>query len=132
MLDSGGYGRVTIDKSVAITAPAGVYAGISVFAGTNGVDVDGAGIGVALRGLTINGQGGDTGIVFTQGTRLYIEQCTISNMGAHGVELLDRRHVHHRHDDSRQLEQRDPGRGIDHPLRSTGRESSETALVCGR
>ena len=58
MLDSGGYGRVTIDKSVAIIAPAGAYAGISVFAGTNGVDVDGAGIVVALRGLTINGQGG--------------------------------------------------------------------------
>jgi len=88
VLDSGGYGRVTIDKSVAIIAPAGVYAGISVFAGTNGVDVDGASIAVVLRGLMINGQGGVTGIVFTQGSRLYIEQATISNMGLHGIELL--------------------------------------------
>ena len=88
VLDSGGYGRVTIDKSVAIIAPAGVYAGISVFFGTNGVDVNGAGIVVALRGLIINGQGGATGILFTQGARLYIEQCTISNVGLHGIALL--------------------------------------------
>ncbi len=88
VLDSGGYGRVTIDKSVSIIAPSGAYAGISVFAGTNGVDVDGAGIVVALRGLAINGQGGLKGIVFTQGARLYIEQCLISNMGTRGVDLL--------------------------------------------
>lgn len=87
VLDSGGYGRVTIDKSVTIVAP-GVYAGISVFAGTNGVDVDGAGITVTLRGLTINGQGGNSGIVFTQGSRLFIEQCIISNLGVYGIQLL--------------------------------------------
>ena len=40
-----------------------------------------------LRGLTINGQGGDSGIVFTQGSRLYIEQCTISNMAVRGIDL---------------------------------------------
>jgi hypothetical protein len=88
VLDSGGYGRVTIDKSVAIIAPAGVYAGISVFVGENGVDVDGAAIVVVLRGLTINGQGGNKGIAFAQGARLYIEQCTISNMAGRAVELL--------------------------------------------
>jgi hypothetical protein len=32
--DSGGYGRVTIDKSVAIIAPAGIYAGIDFRQGT--------------------------------------------------------------------------------------------------
>jgi len=88
VLDSGGYGRVTIDKSVAILSPPGVHAGISVLAGTNGVDVDGAGIAVTLRGLFITGQGGDSGIVFTQGSRLYIEQCTIANLGLYGVRLL--------------------------------------------
>jgi hypothetical protein len=87
VLDSAGYGRVTIDRSVAITAPSGVYAGISVFAGTNGVDVAGANIVVALRGLTINGQGGDYGIAFTQGGRLYIEQCVVSNMNGRGISL---------------------------------------------
>jgi hypothetical protein len=43
---------------VTITAPPGVYAGISVFPATNGVDIATAGISVALVGLTINGQGG--------------------------------------------------------------------------
>lgn len=87
VLDSAGYGRVTIDKSVSITAPSGVYAGISVSAGTNGVDVAGAGVVVALRGLAINGKGGDYGIAFKQGARLYIEQCVISNMGMRGISL---------------------------------------------
>src|SRR6266700_1968683 len=32
-LDSGGYGPVTITQAVALIAPAGVYAGISVFSG---------------------------------------------------------------------------------------------------
>jgi hypothetical protein len=40
-----------------------------------------------LRGLTINGQGGDYGIAFTQGGRLYIEQCVISNMSGRGISL---------------------------------------------
>jgi hypothetical protein len=87
VLDSAGYGRVTIDRSVSITAPAGVYAGISVFAGTNGIDVDGSGIVVSLRGLVVNGQGGDIGIRLAQGARLYIEHCIVSNIPGHGVSL---------------------------------------------
>lgn len=86
-LDSGGYGRVTIDKSVSIVAPTGIFAGVSVFAGTNGIDVNGVNIVVVLRGLTINGQGGDKGIAFAQGSRLYVEGCTISNMANRAVEL---------------------------------------------
>ena len=86
VLDSGGYGRVTIDKSVTITAPAGIYAGIAVFSGTNGVDIAGVGISVVLRGLTINGQGGNYGVSFTAGNSLVIENCLISNMGSDGVD----------------------------------------------
>ena len=59
VLDSAGYGAVTIDRSVTITAPAGVYAGISVFTGA-GITVATPGAAVTLRGLTINGQGGAT------------------------------------------------------------------------
>jgi Right handed beta helix region len=86
VLDSGGYGRVTIDKSVTITAPAGVYAGISVFSGTNGVDIATAGLTVVLRGLAINGQGGSIGVSFTAGNLLVIENCVIANMNNHGVD----------------------------------------------
>src|SRR5512143_3979157 len=43
VLDSGGYGPVTIGKSIALIAPEGVYAGISVLDTTPG-----------LRGIVIN------------------------------------------------------------------------------
>ena len=59
VLDSAGYGAVTINKAVSVIAPPGIYAGITVTAGI-GIDVT-AGV-VALRGLTIRGPGGDVGI----------------------------------------------------------------------
>jgi len=77
VLDSAGYGPVTITKSITIAAPAGIYAGISV-AGGNGVTVNGAGITVTLRGLTINQlPGGVNGISFVQGNRLVVKDCDI-------------------------------------------------------
>ena len=60
VLDSAGYGAVTIAKSVSIVAPPGLYAGVSVASGT-GVTVDGAGINVVIRGLSITNQGGNVG-----------------------------------------------------------------------
>lgn len=86
VLDSAGYGAVTIDKSVSIVAPAGVYAGISVFSG-DGITISGPGINVVLRGLTINGQGGNRGILYTLGASLRISSCVISNMLGDGVTL---------------------------------------------
>lgn len=85
VLDTGGYGRVTINKSVTIAAPAGVHAGITVFAGTNGVDVSRFDGIVVLRGLVINGQGGDDGIRFERGVELHVENCVVSNMGRYGL-----------------------------------------------
>jgi hypothetical protein len=85
VLDSAGYGAVTIAKAVSIIAPAGVYAGISVSSG-NGVTVNaGASDKVVLRGLTINGQGGSNGIAFLQGAELNIEDCAIANLGTDGL-----------------------------------------------
>ena len=80
-LDSGGYGPVTITKSVTITAPSGVYAGISVPPGVDGVVVNGPFVFVTLKGLTINGQGGNAGIDFIQGAELTVENCEIANVG---------------------------------------------------
>ena len=40
VLDSAGYGPVTITQSVTITAPPGVYAGITVPASTTGIVVN--------------------------------------------------------------------------------------------
>ncbi|MEO8755275.1 MAG: right-handed parallel beta-helix repeat-containing protein [Casimicrobiaceae bacterium] len=86
VLDSAGYGAVTIAQSVSIVAPAGVYAGISVSSG-DGIVVDGASIRVVLRGLTINGLGGQTGIRFINGSELRIEKCIVANMSGNGMDL---------------------------------------------
>jgi len=86
VLDSAGYGPVTVAQSVSIIAPPGVYGGISVFSG-NGITVSGSGITVVLRGLTINGQGGGiSGISFTQGTALTVEDCEIMHFST-GVDI---------------------------------------------
>src|SRR2546430_10596461 len=58
-LDPGGFGAVTITKSITIDGN-GTFASI-LAAGTNGVNINGAGITVTLRGLSINGAG--TGLV---------------------------------------------------------------------
>jgi hypothetical protein len=84
-LESGGYGVVTIDRSVSIIAPPGVYAGISVFAGQTGVLSNAAGVKIVLRGLFINGQGGDGGIYFDNGAELHVDNCVIANLGSHGI-----------------------------------------------
>jgi hypothetical protein len=85
VLESAGYGRVTITKSVSIIASPGIYAGISVLAGFDGVTVNAPGATVVLRGLSINGQGGANGILFQQGSRMRIENCVISGMAAVGI-----------------------------------------------
>jgi hypothetical protein len=88
VLDSGGYGGVTITQSISLTAPAGVYAGISVFPGNNGVTVSTGGGKVTLRGLTINGQGGSNGIYMTNGGKLSIENCVIANLANDGILVI--------------------------------------------
>jgi hypothetical protein len=88
VLKSGGYGKVTITTPVSIIAPPGVYAGISVFPGEDGVTVSaGPGDKVVLRGLSINGQGGNNGIRITSGQQTHVEDCTISNLGAEGIRI---------------------------------------------
>lgn len=77
VLDSSGYGPFTIDRSVSVVAPAGVYAGISVPTG-NGVTIGTAAVDVVLKGLTINGIGGANGILMTNGASLRIENCALT------------------------------------------------------
>ena len=81
VLDSAGYGAATISKSVAIIAPVGVYAGITVAAGT-GIDVT-AGV-VTLRGLTLVGAAGAVGI-HVGNAIVRIDRCVISGMAQFGI-----------------------------------------------
>jgi hypothetical protein len=98
VLDSGGYGPVTISQSVSIIAPSGVYAGISVFAGFDGVMVSaGPTDKVVLRGLTINGQGGNIGIRVTSGKEIHIEDCTVANLEQAGIYIQGGAAVHMTH-----------------------------------
>ena len=81
-VDGSGYGAVTIDRSVSIIANPGVFAGIGVFASSNGngtgVYVNTAGVNVVLRGLTFNGQGGSNGVEMANGNRLSVENCVFA------------------------------------------------------
>ena len=85
-IDSSGYGKVTIDRSVSIIAAPGAFAGIGVGSG-NGVTIATAGVKVVLRGLSITGQGGSHGIYMTGGTSLTVENCVVANMGGNGLRV---------------------------------------------
>ncbi|CAH1906360.1 conserved exported hypothetical protein [Candidatus Nitrotoga sp. HW29] len=82
VLDSAGYGSVTLTQSVSLIAAPGIYAGIAVFSGTSGVTIGTPNVNIVLRGLTINSQDGNAGILMTagaNGAKLSIENCVISN-----------------------------------------------------
>jgi hypothetical protein len=79
VLNSGGYGPVTIAKSVSIIAPPGVYAGISVSSGSGVTLATSVTDSVTLRGLTINNVGaGETGIQATGDGRLQVEDVHVT------------------------------------------------------
>jgi hypothetical protein len=76
VLDPGGFGAVTITKSVTIDAT-GTYASV-LAAGTSGIIINGAGINVVIRGISINGAGtGISGIRIIAADKVHIEDCEI-------------------------------------------------------
>jgi hypothetical protein len=83
-LDPGGFGAVTITKSITIDCT-GTFGSI-LASSTTGVLVNGANIVVVLRGLSINGGTpafpGVNGIRFIQGTSLIVQDCLIQNFGS--------------------------------------------------
>ena len=87
VLDPGGFGAVTISKSLSIEAE-GTIAGV-VVAGTNGIVVNTQiGDTVTLRGLTIEGIGqGLNGITFIGGGTLNVENCTINDFTQKGINF---------------------------------------------
>jgi hypothetical protein len=81
--NSAGYGPFTISHSVAITAPNGVYAGITQASNFgDGIDINaGPSDVVTLKGLTIIGPGGSVsqglGVSFASGAVLHVEGCEV-------------------------------------------------------
>jgi hypothetical protein len=91
-LDPGGFGAVTITKSITIDGGGGQVASV-LAAGTNGIVVSaGAGDTVTLRNLRINGLittpiPGLNGIRFLSGAALHVEHCTIFGFSQNGIDV---------------------------------------------
>ena len=81
VLDSGGFGAVTITKSITIDGE-GAHASI-LAAGINGVVINGAGITVTLRNLSINGANTTTGngIRILNAAAVNIDRVVVENFG---------------------------------------------------
>jgi hypothetical protein len=89
-LDPGGFGTLTITKSITIDG--GGMAGVLSSGGVNGFNVNGAGVKVILRNLSIEGAGtGSIGVNFVQGNSVTIENCKIFGFrggSAMGVRMI--------------------------------------------
>jgi hypothetical protein len=80
-LDPGGFGALTITKSITIDC--GATLGSVLAAGTNGFNINGANITVNLRNLSINGAGtGLVGINFISGNSLTLTNVSVMNFNA--------------------------------------------------
>ena len=85
-LDSGGYGSFVISQAVSIEAPLGIVAAVTVFSGTDGVDITASATQiVTVRGLTINGLGGAKGIWVAGGKVVTIDTCKLAGAMDYGV-----------------------------------------------
>src|SRR5215467_7029717 len=86
VLDPGGFGAVTITKSISIEACC--IAGVLV-TGTNAIVISApAGSNVVLRGLTFEGLGtGLDAIKYNTGGDLFVEDCFINNFATNGIEF---------------------------------------------
>ena len=97
VLDPGGFGALTITKSITIDGGGGQVASI-VVAGTNGFVVAAGATDVVViknirfQGLFGNGSGGTTGINairFTSGLKLVVENCEIYGFNSNGIDIAN-------------------------------------------
>ena len=88
-IDSTGFGPISISKSVTITSPDGVEAGIVPVSSGNAIAISaGSSDAVELHGLTVDGSGvGNNGIEFTSGASLTVVNCVVRNMTLDGIFL---------------------------------------------
>jgi len=85
-LDPGGFGAVTITKSIEIDCY--VFPGGILNAGSNGVNVNTAGTKVVLRGIEIHGAGtGVNGINITAGAEVTVDKCFIIAQSGNGINV---------------------------------------------
>jgi hypothetical protein len=88
ILDPGGFGAVTITKSITIDG--GGIIGSILSSATNGIIVNAPNALVAIRNFSINGAGttlGINGIRVIAVKRLTVENCILTNFSANGIEV---------------------------------------------
>jgi hypothetical protein len=89
VLDSAGYGAVTITKSLTIDGE-GAHAGV-VVALTPAITINGAGIKVTLRNLSLESSAvtnpGTIGIRVLQAAEVHIEKCWIGRFSGHAIDF---------------------------------------------
>jgi hypothetical protein len=91
VLDVGGYGAVTITKSISIVNDGVGEASILVSGGNTGITVNApAAASVSLRGITVQGIGfgGGNGVQFNSGAALTMTNCVIRNLTQGGIQFL--------------------------------------------
>jgi len=93
MLDSANFNtsQVNVAKSVAILAIPGAVGSVVATGGGDAININAAGVSVALRNLVVvpfAGGGGINGIVMNNGARLSVENSTIYNFSAgHAIRV---------------------------------------------
>lgn len=86
-LDPGGYGTLTLTKSITIDG--GPYAGGILFSGTHGVVVNAAGATVVLKNLNFHGGGtGLDAIRILAASKVLLDGCTIQGFTGSGINVL--------------------------------------------
>ena len=91
VLDAGGYGALTVTKTISIVNDGVAEAGVLVSGGATGITINApATATVTLRGLTVQGIGfgGGTGLRFNSGAALTIDGCAFRNHTGNGVEFF--------------------------------------------
>jgi hypothetical protein len=87
-LDPGGFGTVTITKSITLDGGGGQVASILSAPGVNGVNVSAQATDVIiLRNLRINGAGGATGVQVNTAAKVIIEKCDVFGFATAAVNV---------------------------------------------
>src|ERR1700731_2216037 len=87
-LDPGGFGTVTITKSIPLDGGGGQVVSILSSPGVNGVNVSAQTTDVIiLRNLRINGAGGATGVQVNTAAKVVIEKCDIFGFATAAVNV---------------------------------------------
>jgi len=95
-LDTGGFGPVTITRSLTLSGPAGTYAGITSANPGYGITINAPGGNVRIRGLTIETQQPNTaytinngiGIMVLAAANVSLENCVIAGFPYGGIMTL--------------------------------------------